>query len=293
MTARLSQIRHTAAAMAAASSRSAARRYASSSAASKPAQYVLTTVRDFPNLAPVRFQPVASELLGERVRRDILWAAVVHERDCERVGSKWIKGRDEMGYSNRKLRPQKGSGQARMDDRGNPTRHDGGRAHAYHPSERNYKTDLPRQVYSRAVRTALSAQYEAGRLLVVDGPAEFPTGHENAGREFLAGHDLGNRTVTFVVDEFRPNLHDATAFRAAKIDIVPKEHLTVQDILRPARLVVELDALKWLAVKHAPRGEIQPIRPSPVESVEEAVAEAQAAWSTPVWESGRFRVSSD
>jgi large subunit ribosomal protein L4 len=179
-----------------------------------------------------------------------------------------------------------------MDDRGNPTRHDGGRAHAYHPSERNYKTELPKQVYAKAIRNALSSQYEAGKLYVIDGAAEFGTGHENAGREFLKEHDLNNRSVAFVVDEFRYNLHDATAFKAAKVDIITKEQLTVQDILRPARLIVELDALKWLAMKYAPLPEIKPIQPSTVDEVESHAAEAQEKWATPVWESSsRYKLT--
>lgn len=215
---------------------------------------MLATYRAFPSLEPLRMQAVSSDILGLPVRRDILWQAVVYERDAERAGSREILGRGDMGYSKKKLRPQKGSGRARMGDRGNPIRHDGGRAFG-RAAGHDYSTSLPAQVYSKALRTALSFQYAKGNLLIVDDVADFVTGHTNAGSQFLANHGLTGLSVTFVTDQFRANLHDAT-LDCKNIDIVDKDGVTVRDLLRPRRLVIESAALLHLASEFRPESDL-------------------------------------
>lgn len=227
----------------------------------RPAEFVLATLRAFPSLEPRAVQPVSAQLLGLPTRRDVLWQAVVYERDAARVGSKTILGRSDMGYSKHKLRPQKGSGRARMGDRGNPIRHDGGRAHNKH-APIDHSTGLPSTVYALAVRTALSMKYREGHLYVIDGAADFAADHVLVGKDFLKQHSLEKTSVTFVVDSERSNLFDATA-DCERVDIVPKECVTVQDLLRPRRLIVERGALEYLAVKYQPPRATKPITPAP------------------------------
>lgn len=233
-----------------------------------PPKYVLTTYRSFPSLEPIRFQPVSSEILGLPVRRDLLWQGVVYERDAERVGSKHIKNRTEMGYSGRKLHQQKGSGKARVGDRGSPIRHDGGRAFGRKP-DFDWSTKLPAQVYAKAMRTALSYQYNQGHLYVIDGLADFVTSHPNAGTEFFHKHELRDKRVTVIVDEFRQNLHNATKDKYAKrMEIIPKQDVTIRDVLKPHRLIIESSALVDLADAFGPREAITSKSPTPVEEIE-------------------------
>lgn len=227
--------------------------------AGKPAAFVLATLRSFPTLEPVALQPVSSKVLGLPPRRDVLWQAVTFERDVERVGSKVILGRSDMGYSKHKLRPQKGTGRARMGDRGNPIRHDGGLAHN-RSAPNDFATGLPSSTYSLAVRTALSEQYRAGRLFVVDGAIDFASKHTLVGEAFLKQHGIKGNRVTFVVSEHRENLFDATV-DCSKVDILPKEMVNVQDILRAERLFVEKEALQFLVTKFRAPEEIKPIAP--------------------------------
>ncbi|KAA8917481.1 hypothetical protein TRICI_000347 [Trichomonascus ciferrii] len=237
--------------------------------AGKPPSYVLATYRSFPSLEPVRFQPVSADVLGMPVRRDILWQAVVYERDAERVGSKHIKNRTEMGYSGRKLHQQKGSGRARVGDRGSPIRHDGGRAFGRKPGF-DWSTKLPFQVYAKAIRTALSYQYEQGKLFIVDGLADFVTQHQNAGAEFFHKHDLRDKKVTVIVDEFRQNLHNATKDKYGKrMEIIPKEDVNIRDILKPNRLIIESSALVYLAKYFGKAPPISSKSPRPVKEIEE------------------------
>lgn len=236
----------------------------------KPSSYVLASIRKFPSLEPIRVQPVANSVLGLPVRRDLLWSAVVYEQDIKRIQTKHVKTRGEMGYSRKKLRPQKGSGKARMGDRGNPIRHDGGRAFGRLPGFDYWSTELPAKVYAKAFRTALSHQYDQGKLFVVDGEAEFVTNHEFAGEEFMKKHGIYNNKVTFLVDQFRFNLHDAT-HRFKNVEIISKEAVEVSDILRADRLIVEDKVLQYLAEQYREPGELKAIRPK--QSIEEIAAE--------------------
>lgn len=229
-----------------------------SSRLAQPPKYKLTTLRSFPSLEPLRVQPVSSVILGEPLRRDLLWRAVVFEADGARVGSNNTRSRGEMGYSNRKMRPQKGTGQARMGHRGSPTRHDGGRAFARH-APFDWSSGLPRQVYYKAMRSALSYIYEQGNLLVVDGHAEFVTDHAKAGDLFMGEHGLEDVPVLVIVDEFRDNLHNATKDKHTRLEIVAKEGLEIRDLLKAHRVIIESDALVYLAEEYKPADPIETI----------------------------------
>lgn len=230
------------------------------SRAGKPASHVLTTLRAFPTLEPLAPQAVSSQILGLPSRRDILWQAVVYERDSERVGSKTIIGRSDLDYSRRKLLPQKGSGRARMGDRANPIRHDGARAHNRH-APNDHSTQLPSSLYSLAVRTALSLRYRGGHLYIIDGPIDFANSHELVGDAWFQKHGLKGKSVTFVVDSLRPNLFDATSHNV-KADIVPKELVRVQDLLKPHRLLIEKKALEYLVAEYSPAKPLRAIKGS-------------------------------
>lgn len=216
---------------------------------------MLATGRAFPSLEPQRVFPVSSAILGEPLRRDLLWRAVVFEADAARVGASNTKSRAEMGYSNRKLRPQKGTGQARMGSRGSPTRHDGGRAFARR-APFDWSSGLPRQIYARAVRVALSHLYANGRLLVLDDgvAADFVTPHATAGDLFVDTHKVGKVTNLLVIpDEFRWNLHTATKDKYGKrVEIVAKEAIEVRDLLKAYTVVIEKKALEYLAETFQP-----------------------------------------
>lgn len=239
----------------------------------KPPSYVLTTCRQFPSLEPSSFQPVGTPFLGVPLRRDILWQGVVFELDAKRVGSRHIKGRSEMGYSRKKLRPQKYTGKARQGDRGSPVRHDGGAAHAYGPG-RDLSTKLPLQAYYKAMRIAFSYSYRQGRLLVVDGTTEFVTGHTNAGRLFIDQHGFTGKNVLFVVDQYRPNLSSALK-DCKRVDIVTKEGVQLQDILKAQRVIIEINALKYMALKFKPKSDIKQMQPLNYGDVHERIEEVQ------------------
>ena len=131
-----------------------------------PVPNVLATVYKFPDMEPLRFIDYPANHLHLPLRRDILQRAVVYEANVERgfrtASTKW---RSEVHGSNRKIRPQKGTGHARLGNKKSPMLRGGGVAFGPHP--RDMSTKLPRKIYDLAWRTALSYRYRRGELILV------------------------------------------------------------------------------------------------------------------------------
>lgn len=233
-----------------------------------PPDYTLVTARLFPSLEPITFVPVPTSILNAPLRRDLLWRAVVYENDYKRVGSSNPPGRSENGYSRRKLLPQKGSGMARAGDANSPIRWKGGRALA-RTAPNNYKTKLPTKIYSLAFNNALSYQYKQGNLFIIGGEN---TSLNNNGLDlnkleicltdkeldgniiferFLKEFNLEKKKLLFITNEQRPSLFTYSEKFNDTVNIVQKEFVDVNDLLKAHRIFVELKALEYLAVIHA------------------------------------------
>ena len=127
---------------------------------------VLATVYSFPDMEPLRFTHYPSNHLHLPLRRDILHRAVIYEADVQRgMRLASTKYRTEVHGSNRKIRPQKGTGRARLGDKKSPMLRGGGVA--FGPKPRDMSTKLPRKIYDLAWRTALSYRYRRGELIIV------------------------------------------------------------------------------------------------------------------------------
>jgi large subunit ribosomal protein L4 len=125
-------------------------------------------------LHPQPGEPPASDCVVELdptvfnhpIRRDIIHLCVVHYRDSLRQGSANTKTRGEVRGSGRKIRPQKGTGKARLGDGQSPMLRGGGVA--FGPKPRDFSTKLPKKVIEMGMRVALSAKLKEQRLGVVE-----------------------------------------------------------------------------------------------------------------------------
>lgn len=129
---------------------------------------------------------------------------------------------------------------------------------AFGPKPRDFSTELPRKVYDKAWRTALSYRYKMGQLIVVDGEADVNDVSIHSlvryTRDMLRYHNFGHnggRTL-FVTAERRPNL-----FHALKADNMGRdakamevEYVDVKDLLEMGRIIVERDALEEMFFDH-------------------------------------------
>ena len=130
-----------------------------------PEPKILTTIYDFPSMEPLRFEEYPTNHLYMPLRKDLLHRAVVFEADNARQGTASTKRRNDIHGSGKKLRPQKGTGHARVGDRSSPILRGG--AKVFGPRPRDFGTKLPQKIYDQAFRTALSYRYRKGELIIV------------------------------------------------------------------------------------------------------------------------------
>lgn len=174
------------------------------------------------------------------------------------------------------MRPQKGTGSARVGNRQSPLQRGGGKTFGPHP--RDFGTKLNRKMYDLAWRTALSYRYRRGELIVCQDGMELPLPDDfvnllNSGafrkdfkgageletgfrakwvKQVLDANDWGRKAgrSTFITTSRRDNLFDA-------LDLVPNwgraldvADVDVKDLLETGRIVVERDALMYMIENH-------------------------------------------
>ncbi|KAH7104637.1 ribosomal protein L4 domain-containing protein [Auriculariales sp. MPI-PUGE-AT-0066] len=189
---------------------------------------------------------LSSAVFDEPSRRDILHLCLMHFRDSQRQGSANTKTRGEVRGSGRKIRPQKGTGKARLGDGQSPMLVGGGRA--FGPKPRDFSTDLPRKVRAMGMRVALSARVRERGLIVVDNlawPGTKTKEFAHRLRELSWGKCL---FVTGRGDDVIKQLErvgsNVEGFRVIKV-----EDLNIHEILRYQRLAMDVDAAQYLETK--------------------------------------------
>lgn len=209
------------------------------------------TLHAFPSLEPTRIVNYPSTHLGVPLRKDILHRAVVYEGDNARRGERHVPHRSELPGTSRKIRPQKGTGRARLGDKKSPMLKSGAKAFGPHP--RDFSTDLPAKVYNLAFRMALSYRYAQGQLIVLDDLADIENIHPGSRERFMGDflqHNHMGKTM-FVTREPREALFTAlegpdARTRARALDAADAD---VKDLLTLGRLVIERKALDYIFMR--------------------------------------------
>ena len=214
------------------------------------APHVLTTIYSFPSMEPLRFEQYPSTHLHLPLRRDILHRAVIYEGDKTRQGTASTKHRTEVHGSHRKIRPQKGTGRARLGDKMSPMLRGGGVAFGPHP--RDFSTDLPRKMYDLAWRTALSHRYHKGELIIVDDGVDVKHWQPGYISQVLQnnGWGKGNGRSLIITSSFRKRLFRALESAGEHGRALVEEDVDVKDLLEHGRIVVEKAALDGILRDH-------------------------------------------
>jgi len=176
------------------------------------------------------------------LRRDILHLCVVHHRDSLRQGSANTKTRGEVRGSGAKIRPQKGSGKARLGDGQSPMLVGGGVA--FGPKPRDFSTKLPRKVIEMGMRVALSAKMQERKLGIVT-QLSWPSG-KTKHLAHKVDH-LGMRKTLFVTGESKPPSMLARAIRNIQnVGLTTTAKLNVYELLKWHRVVLDIKAVEEL-----------------------------------------------
>jgi len=225
----------------------------------------LTTLYSFPTLEPLKFVHYPSTHLLLPLRRDLLHRAIVYEGDKHRQGTANTKWRSEVHGSGRKIRPQKGTGRARLGDKKSPMLRGGGVA--FGPKPRDFSTELNKKIYDLAWRTALSYRYRRGELVVVDRVA---VSDEQARNAFFGYKKSVRKTVPHYVRHVFDTLGWGNANgRSFVVTLLPSENVEmalkergeigrlrtvdevdVKNLLEMGRLIVEKEALDYMLYEH-------------------------------------------
>ena len=212
---------------------------------------VLTTIYNFPTMEPLRFAHYPANHLNVPLRRDILHRAVIFEGDASRQGTASTKWRDDVRGSGKKIRPQKGTGHARLGDKKSPMLRGGGVAFGPHP--RDFSTKLPKKIYDLAWRTALSYRYKRGELVVVEDGVEIEMAEPRWIKQILERNHFGNADgrSLLVTKDIRPNLYAALAGAGAEGLAKEESDVDVKDLLEMGRIIIEKGVLDSILRNHS------------------------------------------
>lgn len=181
------------------------------------------------------------DVFSHPIRRDILHLCVIHHLDCQRQGSANTKTRGEVRGSGRKIRPQKGSGRARLGDGQSPMLRGGGVA--FGPRPRDFATKLNRKVIEMGMKVALSARVKEQSLGVVRS-LEWP-GYKTKDLHQRI-EELGWWRTLFVTGHDQiPGGLDRTSSNLPMVETVRAADLNVYTALKWPRLVLDLAAVEW------------------------------------------------
>lgn len=108
---------------------------------------------------------LADEVFGA-INEDLLYEAVTHYRAGQRAGTHATKNKKLVSGAGKKLWKQKGTGRARVGSIRSPLWRHGGTVHG--PQPRSYDYRFPRKKLLGALRSALAAKLNDGKLIVVN-----------------------------------------------------------------------------------------------------------------------------
>jgi len=200
---------------------------------------------------------LADEVFGA-VNEDLLWEAVKHYRAGLRAGTHATKNRALVSGSGKKLWKQKGTGRARIASIRSPLWRHGGTVHG--PQPRAYDYAFPRKKLLGALRSALAAKLQDGKLVVVES-FEVKEPKTKAFRTSL--DKLKAKGTTLLVDSTNDeNLH-LSARNLKGVELVAGNAVHPYHLLRYSSAVFSKPALEKLQdslraslPKHKPQKEV-------------------------------------
>jgi large subunit ribosomal protein L4 len=198
--------------------------------------------------APAGTVELRPEVFGVDVRVPLLHQSVERELADRRIGTHDTKGRSEVSGGGKKPWRQKGTGRARQGSIRATQWKGGGKP--FGPTPRRYAKALPRTMRREALRAAMAAKIGAGELTVV---------------EALTGIDGKTKTLVSRLVALGVTAHPTLLVVAALEDAVrrasrnvpwltvePPSHVSVYQLLRARRVVIERAALLALEEALAP-----------------------------------------
>lgn len=171
-------------------------------------------------------------LFNIEVNPGILHEVVCMQRAARRSGNASTRCKGEISGGGVKPWRQKGTGRARSGSRTSPLWRGGGTV--FGPKPRDYAYSLPKKVRKLALRMAMSARNQEGKLLVLD-KFEMPAVKT---KDFVATMKrLAADSCLIVVEAMEKNL-DLSSRNVIGVKVLPVAGLNVYDILKYDKLML-------------------------------------------------------
>ena len=186
---------------------------------------------------------LAEEVFGA-INEDLLWEAVKHFRSAQRAGTHATKNRKLVSGSGKKLWRQKGTGRARVASIRSPLWRHGGTVHG--PQPRSYDYAFPRKKVLGALRSALAAKLQDGKLVVVDN---FNLNEVKTKTLRAALDKLKAEKTALVVEAAGPELNnklELSARNLAGVEMLYGPEVHAYHLLRYDRAIFSREALEKL-----------------------------------------------
>jgi large subunit ribosomal protein L4 len=183
------------------------------------------------------------EVFAAGINDALLWEAVKHYRASLRQGTAATKVRKNVSGAGRKLWKQKGTGRARIGSIRSPLWRGGGTVHG--PQPRSYEYQFPRKKLMGALRSAIAAKIQDGKLTVVDTLA-LAEGKTKLYAQALKKLEIGK---TALIVESSQKL-DETLYLGSRnlqgVELVLSSEVHPYDLLRYEHAIFSVDALTAL-----------------------------------------------
>ena len=180
-------------------------------------------------------------LFNAEINDALLWEAVKHYRAALRQGTAATKVRKNVSGSGKKLWKQKGTGRARVGSIRSPIWRGGGTVHG--PQPRSYEYQFPKRKLMGALRSAISAKIQEGKLTLVD-TFELTEGKTKLYRQALSKLETGKTTL--LVESSR-KLEEKLYLGSRNlqgVELVLSSEVHPYDLLRYEHAVFSVDAFE-------------------------------------------------
>ena len=182
---------------------------------------------------------VLDELFAAPPRPALVHQVIVSLQANARQGTASTKTRSEVAGGGRKPWRQKGTGRARHGSIRSPIWRGGGVT--FGPKPRDYTQRTPKRMRRAALRSCLSAKARDGELVVIDN-LRLPEAKTRHMVDVL--RTLGAEGSVLVVGDGTDPVVLRCARNVPKVRTLPAYQLNAADLLRSARVVMTLDAVR-------------------------------------------------
>ncbi len=184
---------------------------------------------------------LADAVFALDIRRDLLARAVNYQLAKRRQGTHNTKGRSDISGSTRKPFKQKGTGRARQGTT-RAAQMRGGQT-TFGPKPRSHAHDLTKKVRKLALKTALSAKQQEGKLVILSEA----TASEPRTKDLAAKLQTLGWQSALIIGGTELDRNFTLALRNIPgVDVLPQQGANVYDILSRDTLVLTREAVTQL-----------------------------------------------